>query len=232
MTTITWKMVTMYVLGAGIGGFAGALLGSYIADKWIPKEPYLDHLDPTEEEEAAVESLREISESQEEEEEPVVTETKKRTTKIDKNTPKDYTRHFKADREKMSIEEMEREAAKYGAPTNAAMVREPVNRLMPHVINFEEFIAGEDGTDRVTYTYYAKDNTLVDETEEIIPAPADILGNALDKFGMDTDDPDTVYVSNPGEKMFYEVVRLHRSYSEAMVIEQPKKKAVKNGRAK
>lgn len=77
----------------------------------------------------------------------------------------------------------------------------------------------------VTLYYYNKDDTLSDENEEVIIDPILLIGEeALTSFGKDPIDPDVIYVWSPKEKIYYEVVRLDKSYAETILgipIEEP-----------
>ena len=77
----------------------------------------------------------------------------------------------------------------------------------------------------VTLYYYNKDDTLSDENEEVIIDPILLIGEeALTSFGKDPIDPDVIYVWSPKEKIYYEVVRVDKSYAETILgipIEKP-----------
>lgn len=77
----------------------------------------------------------------------------------------------------------------------------------------------------VTLSYYNKDDTLSDENGEVIIDPILLIGEeALTSFGKDPIGPDVVYVWSPKEKIYYEVVRLDKSYAETILgipIEEP-----------
>lgn len=80
--------------------------------------------------------------------------------------------------------------------------------------------------------YYAEDDALTDEREEIITNGYDIIGDeALSNFGESGDDPDVVYVRNENLSTDYEIIRLNKSYQATVlgfVDEVPGRKKVKN----
>lgn len=86
---------------------------------------------------------------------------------------------------------------------------------IPYVIDFEEFCEEYENHDKVTLTYYEGDDTLADETEEIIADVSETIGDeALKCFGQGSDDPDVVYVRNERLGIDYEVVRQGNKYSD------------------
>jgi len=91
---------------------------------------------------------------------------------------------------------------------------------------FEEFV----GHDKISVTYYERDNTLADDKDGIVPDPINIIGEeALDNFGYLSDDPDIVYVRNHNTSTDFEIVRLKGSYSKQVLgieDEKPEKKQV------
>lgn len=84
----------------------------------------------------------------------------------------------------------------------------------------------------VTLYYYNKDDTLSDENEEVIIDPILLIGEeALTSFGKDPIDPDVIYVWSPKEKIYYEVVRLDKSYAE-MILGIPTEKPTEHNNRK
>lgn len=224
---INWKLIMLYSLGAGVGGFAGALLGSYIVDRWVDNKHEI-YTDPYFEE--PVQEGEVVEEKKEQEDEQVVVGRSKQQSRPEK--VRDYAKVYKTGKERLTLQELEEEAAKYKQPSSlgargAGLVRE--DQKKPHVISEEEFFGGDDSTASLTYTYYMADDTLADESEGIVPNPQDILGpEALNSFGRGTDDPDTVYIHAPAVATKYEVIRLRSSYQETVLgleIAPPEKKA-------
>lgn len=112
-------------------------------------------------------------------------------------------------------------------PTQTAAEREhPTDEddKQPYVISLEEYEAEEmvemdDGReypvrarDKITLTYYEKDDTLVlDQNGEVLDIEETVGNDALNRFG--EYEKDTVYVRNDNLGADYEVVREHGSYS-------------------
>lgn len=94
------------------------------------------------------------------------------------------------------------------------------NRLAgePYVIHQDEFSEGIDGYNKVTYTYYAADDVLVDE-ENGHPLPhADLIVGVNNlKFGHGSDDIDVVFVRNDQLQIDMEICRSSDSYEEAVM---------------
>lgn len=98
------------------------------------------------------------------------------------------------------------------------------------LITEEEFSDESDNEDyeRIALTYYNTDGVLVDERDEPVPSPENILGQeALASFGKDSKDPDVVYVRNDLTSTLFEVARVYQSFAEVVLgitepIVQPK----------
>lgn len=107
----------------------------------------------------------------------------------------------------------------------------------PYVIHVEEFGSAGNPNEKLTIYYYMKDNTLVDEAEEIIADPVYAIGrDAIASFGFSSDDPDIVYIRNERLGIDFEVVRLHKSYKEVVlgIVPEPPRLRVQStkGRTK
>lgn len=64
----------------------------------------------------------------------------------------------------------------------------------------------------INLTYYAGDLTLADDRDELVDFS--YVGDGLDHFDEDPNDPDTVFVRNEKLMVDYEINRDYRSYSE------------------
>ena len=92
-----------------------------------------------------------------------------------------------------------------------------IDRTMPHVITHLDWEGGTpDHYQRTTLTYYATDDILADERDAVIDDPEYALGDGLSHFGEESNDADIVYVRNPTLNEDFEIVRVHRSYAEAV----------------
>lgn len=92
----------------------------------------------------------------------------------------------------------------------------------PYVIDTMKFSEENHEFDKLTIYYYAGDDTLVDEGEEIIVDVRMTIGDqALDNFGNGSVNQDIVYVRNERLSIDYEVVRVETSYSETVLGQYP-----------
>lgn len=98
----------------------------------------------------------------------------------------------------------------------------------PYVIDRDEYMEGERGYSQVTLTYFAEDDTLVDEGDMPVENPDRVVGIVnLDKFGHRSMDPRIVYIRNEKLSADYEVLLHDGSYGEVVhgQISPPRKKA-------
>lgn len=83
----------------------------------------------------------------------------------------------------------------------------------PYVISADRY--GEyDSYSCINLTYYDGDCTLADSSDTVIEDIEKVVGDALDHFGDDPNDPDTVFVRNEHYMTDYEINRDKRSYLE------------------
>lgn len=83
----------------------------------------------------------------------------------------------------------------------------------PYVISADHY--GEyDSYSCINLTYYDGDCTLADSSDAVIEDIEKVVGDALDHFGDDPNDPDTVFVRNERYMTDYEINRDKRSYIE------------------
>ena len=102
-----------------------------------------------------------------------------------------------------------------------------------YIIPFHEYQLGAPAYTKLSFTYYEEDDTLVDGSDNPISAPEDILGHqALTNFGLQSEDPDAVYVRNENRATDYEIVRSHASYQEQVLGIVPAKKVRSKPRTK
>jgi hypothetical protein len=92
----------------------------------------------------------------------------------------------------------------------------------PYVIHQDEYREHRTGYTQVTYTYYALDDTLVDEGNgHPLPHGDEIVGQGNLKFGHGTDDIDVVFVRNDRLEMEMEICRVPKSYEEEVLGVDP-----------
>lgn len=88
----------------------------------------------------------------------------------------------------------------------------------PHIIHQDEFAHNETEYAQVTYTYYAEDDVLTDERDEILTDRDALIGvNVLTRFGHGTDDYNILYVRNPVLELEVEICRDTGSYEEKVL---------------
>lgn len=148
--------------------------------------------------------------------EPNPGETKFSKASIDYHTvdthKTNYSTHRLGDNEEYTFKERERDKDIY-------------------VVDFEEGCEADPGWDMVGLKYYCEDGVLTDEHD--IPVDETIVGDGLDHFGEDPNDPNTVYVKNHKLKKVYEIIALDASYAFDVIGVDPdsyNKKTNKKGR--
>lgn len=88
----------------------------------------------------------------------------------------------------------------------------------PTIISLEEFMEERTDLDKITLTYYEGDDVLCDDRDVAIHEFEKSIGNeALTKFGHLSKDPNVVYVRNEKNETDYEIIKDHRSFSEAVL---------------
>lgn len=81
----------------------------------------------------------------------------------------------------------------------------------------EEEMETYDNFEDISLTYYAEDDILCDDQEQVIEDPEAIIGDALTKFGVKSGYPDTVYVINKRVRAIFEVLMVEGSYQEIVL---------------
>lgn len=81
----------------------------------------------------------------------------------------------------------------------------------------EEEMETYDNFEDIDLTYYAEDDILCDDQEQVIEDPEAIIGDALTKFGAKSGYPDTVYVINKRVRAIFEVLMVEGSYQEIVL---------------
>lgn len=95
-----------------------------------------------------------------------------------------------------------------------------VDKSKPYVISQDEYTEGSD-FEQSTLTYYAQDDVLVDERDNIMDGPNDALGaNFRALFGEDSRDANTVHIRNAKLGLEFEVVRSEGSYKKEVLGEE------------
>lgn len=88
----------------------------------------------------------------------------------------------------------------------------------PAIISQEEFLENDSDFMQSTLTYYAVDNVLTDEREQVIEDPGDVVGlTNLQKFGELSSDENTVHIRNIRLGLEFELVRHEGSYRQEIL---------------
>lgn len=110
---------------------------------------------------------------------------------------------------------VDEEAAEEEATTH------PSAKATIYVVSLEEFSEEMAHFDKQTLTYYEDDDVLTDEGDEQISDVDSLVGDALDRFGDGSEDPEVVYVRNVRLSTDFEVIRLSKSYKETVLGNTP-----------
>lgn len=87
------------------------------------------------------------------------------------------------------------------------------NKANPYIISVAEFMAGDRNYSQVTLSYFEGDDTLMDDKDDIISNPAEVIGVDTLQFGKFSDDDNIVYIRNDKLEADYEVTRSRGKYS-------------------
>lgn len=84
----------------------------------------------------------------------------------------------------------------------------------PYIITQDEFLRADPGFEQQVLTYYVGDDTLADQSDNVIDLPDDVVGpDTLNRFGQGSSDARTVYVRNNKMNLDFEVVKSDGKYS-------------------
>ncbi len=104
--------------------------------------------------------------------------------------------------------------------SEAIRISEELHGGEPYTISREQFLGSCEDFVKTTIGYYVGDDTLVDDKGDIVDSEErDIwIGKgALNRFGEESGDEDTVYIRNPFIHTDFEVVRYFEEYDESEV---------------
>jgi hypothetical protein len=88
----------------------------------------------------------------------------------------------------------------------------------PYVISKDEFMENESEFPQVSITYFAGDDTLVDEEDAPMPEVEATVGvDNLARFGQGSGDANIVYIRNPLTKIEFEVAHSEGKYAEEVL---------------
>lgn len=83
-------------------------------------------------------------------------------------------------------------------------------KIPPFVISRTDYAFGDDGEnyEKITLTYFPRDRVLLDDEDEPIEDIAGVVGwRSLTQFGVDSDDPEVVFVRNHRLESDFEIIR-------------------------
>lgn len=90
----------------------------------------------------------------------------------------------------------------------------------PYIISLDEYMEGRPGYSQVSLTYFVKDDTLIDETDQPLDGVDALVGETnLDQFGYRSKDPNVVYVRNESQGTDFEILRNEESYKKIVLGE-------------
>lgn len=220
-----------------IGGLIGAGIGYFVADVVVEIIYLKEHTDTPEELDEMDDGFGSVTED-----EFADKETFKRPTKMEnKNTEKNYTRHFVpqdrpelaalvqkyntgidpsqlTEEEKVEDAAVEKEWEERNGPEEDFETADEVelDTDEPTVISAEEFASYDSDTMSVVNLKYYEDDVVTDEKGRPVDRPERILGDeALFAFGESSADENVVYVRNLGRNALYEVTRMNEEFTKA-----------------
>lgn len=177
------------------GGVAGGILGYLIADYLAYRIEENLYYDPTEDEDENVE-----------------------------------TQTGGMDQELYEFEEGDNKKTDYGGlvvmeekQTLEKLARPYQSESAPYILSAEEWEdLGLNSFERKTILYYEMDSVYCTDQEELVDDPENLfIPNAHLHFGEESNDPDVVYVNNPGRSEMYEIFRMRASYKVDVLGEVP-----------
>ena len=96
------------------------------------------------------------------------------------------------------------------------------DRDSPYIITLAEYMNNETGYEQSALVYFEGDGILVDDRDEIVDDPDNLVGNDnLVKFGHFSGDPRAVYVRNDTIQHDLEIVKHEGKYSYVVLGLQP-----------
>lgn len=87
----------------------------------------------------------------------------------------------------------------------------------PYIVEEEEFDENEDERSQTSLKYFDDDDVLVDENDQHIRNVDGIVGSENLLFGHGSKNKDVVYIANDQFDAYYEVTRVHGSYSQQVL---------------
>jgi hypothetical protein len=89
------------------------------------------------------------------------------------------------------------------------------DRRTPYILEKDEYLESDSDFNQTTVTYYAGDETLADERDDIIEDIDKVVGLAnLQRFGHGSGDPRVLYVRNELLEIDYEILLHEDKYKD------------------
>jgi len=92
------------------------------------------------------------------------------------------------------------------------------DRNHPYIIHQNEFEESFPEYQQLQWTYYAGDDILCDERDEVVVRPELVVGEAnLKRFGHGSGDPNMIYIRNDRLEIEWEITRSFKSHAEEVL---------------
>lgn len=89
---------------------------------------------------------------------------------------------------------------------------------IPYIIHQDEYMGNETNYSQVTYSYYAGDDVLTDEQEQVIENRENLVGTEWnERWGHGSDDMNVIFVRNSELGMEFEICRTPASFAEEVL---------------
>ena len=111
----------------------------------------------------------------------------------------DYTDISKKDKEEKEIVNAEKESPEEDEPTK------------PYLITEEEYLEGNNNYEKLSLTYFAMDDTLADDCDEMVDVEETISSDIYNQIAESDED---LYVRNPILECDYEIMKVEGSFKE------------------
>lgn len=225
------KGFIIFMAGAAVGGLAAALVTSKILKKKYKKisdekmksmEEYVDFLWKKDEAGELAENLKYVAKDGENQVSTANDQVEKESSREKAVAKKaadylDYTKFYtkveKAE-EEHPLDDNEEDEQRM-KELHERINREANIKQKPRIIKASEYDDPDyEHHDKVTLYYYVEDETLTTEDNEIIDDPVAYVGDAITKYGFNTNDEQAIYVRNVSRGTDYEIAKVFGAYEE------------------
>jgi hypothetical protein len=85
----------------------------------------------------------------------------------------------------------------------------------PRTISASEMLNQKQWYTKLTFSYYAEDDILADDQDNLVDDPKDLVGEYFTEFfGMNEEDPNVIYIRNDDRETDYEIMKIDESYKD------------------